>query len=462
MLKNLKLFLAGSMAASSGISAASALSYSNIVMAKENDIIITTENYYKDGVTYKEGVFLVGKDYEFNRDDETKTLTFKDNEGFDSLTSGSIIVFGKADIFKIDSISRTEGNVVATYTIPNNEEFIKGIDINSSEKTVEDYLNELVGMPEKMEDVLDIFENAGISKDFIGIIRDVVDELDKAIDADEVNELIQSGDKAAMEKYLDEINKVLEDEGYDYTIQEILDQVYNLDYKELEEQLKNLSEEDVKEINKYLDTFAEIITDESLTEDEKMEKILSIMEDIFGNIETPDIDVGGGDKEQPSNPSDETTGNNGETSKTEVGDFSGIFTITSIPSTFDGTTLRTHMAFSEEIGSHSFAYYPITVKDKKGGTFEMMCDTTEENINFLKSYQAGTEVMVYYTVSECTKGDYDYRVTKLEKVNNGTNAETGGQADTGLKNNSIYYALALVAATLGIGYIVISKKKQTK
>ena len=137
----------------------------------------------------------------------------------------------------------------------------------------------------------------------------------------------------------------------------------------------------------------------------------------------------------------------------------------SAPTVFDSTTLKTHSVSGQEdtAKNHEYQYYEVTLKGEDGQEVKMMALANNDNVDALKNAAVGDTMTVNYTVSKCSDGSYDYVINKMSKKGASATADatkTGENANTGIQNNGIYYAVGLGVAAVGVGTLLYAKKKK--
>lgn len=327
-----------------------------------------------------------------------------------------------------------------------------------------------------MEEAIKKMADAGFSTNFTGMMQSSYNEIYGTVfeGVDSVDET----DLTAENKYVKEVNSRLIAAGYKASATDIIETIEKFNSSDVQKAIAKLTVDDIKSVNLVLDTFASVYsgaTTDSKTKVEAFDALISGLTTVKDELLNEHKD----DSQSTTQKTDASKGTGADTAdeKTsttdsatsqdaQVGDFTGEFIISEMPAKFDETTLKVHSVTSQDgIEAHEYSYYRVVVGADNKET-EMMALANNDNVSILQNYEDGTKVKVSYTVSKCIDGKYDYVITKMEKVTPATTSAaeettlTGTNADTNVQNNGIYYAVGLGVAAVGLGVVVIKKKKE--
>lgn len=488
---SLKALMAVGMVTSPAISTVSTMS--NVVLAKEDSSASTISNNFfmsfidsmttPEGITYKDGVTVI-KEKINSLDYGTEHRIILGDERVANLKEGDIFVLenigdtGKA--FKVVSVSPTkEGDYFEgakyeiKYSDPELSEFVKSINISSESNT--NMIARIKNSKEKFSSAAKAMKEAGFSSKFIELLQNdyekAYDELFDGLDS------VNSENQSEVDAFVKSVNSKITAAGYNTSVYNIISTIETLSGDEMVQKVKKISSSDVNSVNQVLDSFLEFYQSGAITDIQKAEAydtFVKSLTEVCKEIANKQPDNSGNNQESTQTPGTsqgESTNKTEESKKDEntatiqTGDFEKDFTLLSAPTVFDSTTLKTHSVSGQEdtAKNHEYQYYEVTLKGEDGQEVKMMALANNDNVDVLKNAAVGDTMTVNYTVSKCSDGSYDYVINKMSKKDAAATADatkTGENANTGIQNNGIYYAVGLGVAAVGIGALVYTKKKK--
>lgn len=458
-------------------------SVSTVISAEETDSI--SDNLFlnfissvspAEGVTYKKGVTVISDSVNYVDETEGGTISVETDK-LNDLGEGDIFVLteyneGEGKSFKVVSVEKTETGATVKYTEPELSEVVKSYNVVTTSKS--QMISRIKNSKTVMEEAIKKMTDAGFSTNFTSMMQTSYDEIYGKVfeGVDDVD----ATDLTAENTYVKEVNSRLINAGYKTSATDIISTIESFNSTDTEKAIAKLNVDDIKSVNLVLDTFATVysgatsggIKTEAFN---TMVSGLTTLKDELSEEHKDDAQSSTNktDTSQTTETTDQTTSTTDSTTTqdVQVGDFSGEFIISEMPTKFDETTIKAHSVTAQDgVEAHEYSYYRVVV-GADGKETEMMALANNDNVTVLQNYEDGVKVKVSYTVSKCVDGKYDYVITKMEKVNSAaetteTATLTGTNADTNVQNNGIYYAVGLGVAAVGLGAVVVKKKKETK
>lgn len=481
-MKGIKLALSASAAMAPVMPVIS--SVSTVISAEETDSI--SDNLFlnfmssvspAEGITYKKGVTVINDSV--NYDDETEGGTISvETDKLNDLGEGDIFVLTKYNEregkpFKVVSVETAETGATVKYTEPELSEVVKSYNVVTTSKS--QMISRIKNSKTVMEEAIKKMTDAGFSTNFTSMMQASYDEIYGKV-FDGVDD-VDATDLTAENTYVKEVNARLINAGYKTSATDIISAIENFNSTNTEKAIAKLSVDDIKSVNLVLDTFATVYSGATSAgiKTEAFNTMVSGLTTLKDELseEHKDDTQSTTNKTDTSQTTTETTKQTTSTTDStttqdvQVGDFSGEFIISEMPTKFDETTIKAHSVTTQDgVEAHEYSYYRVVV-GADGKETEMMALANNDNVTVLQNYEDGVKVKVSYTVSKCVDGKYDYVITKMEKVDSTVETTesatlTGTNADTNVQNNGIYYTVGLGVAAVGLGAVVIKKKKETK
>ena len=484
--KSVKLALAAGMVASPAVSTLASAVNNSIVFAKDESAAQETslkKNFFlsfienavdPEGVTYQDGVIAVKDKVVYEDNSKDSVITISNPSALVGAKEGDVFILEEyepvAKAFKIMSMKNTDNGGI---------EVIKSININTD--STKNIVSRIKSLPKEAKSLEDAMNEVGLSNEFVKAFKDSFDtaysELFKDVDSVDTN----SEEKVA--EYVKSVNKRLISDGYSTSVYNIVSIIETLSNDNVIVAMPTLTEDEVKNLNTILTQFIgtyNSIQSDSGSYSHVYDDLMTSFKDKCSEIAANHIkDITGDNNTGTTAPSDnnntkaEDKGDNSSSTSTDevkTGDFSGEFTLTEIPAACNEQYLKTHKVTDETDSSknHEYQYYNVVARDSDGKEISMMALANNENVDVLNNYHDGDKVTIDYTVSKCTDGQYDYVINKMTKVGSSDSdatsdaTKTGENADTGLRNNNIYYVVGIGVAAVGLGALAYTKKKKQK